>query len=88
MSEEKSKQINKNMTFGELLNKLGMPAAQILADKGMHCIGCAIGEYETIEQGCQAHGLEEKEINTLIDELNKVAEKLEKEAPAEDKEKD
>lgn len=65
--------IDKNMTFGELLQKY--PAAgPILASYGLHCIGCHIGVMETIEQGSMAHGLDAKTIEKMVTEINtKVA---------------
>ncbi len=61
--------INKNMTFGELLRQLPS-AGQILMGYGMHCIGCHIAVTETIEQGARAHGLDDKTIEKMINELN------------------
>lgn len=64
--------IHGNMTFGELVRSF--PAsAPILAEYGMHCIGCHIGISETIEQGARAHGLSDDEIRQLITRLNAKA---------------
>ncbi|MCX7678095.1 MAG: DUF1858 domain-containing protein [Spirochaetes bacterium] len=64
--------IEKTMTFGELVKKFPN-AVPILAEYGMHCIGCHIAIYETIEQGARAHGLDDAEIETLINRLNEKA---------------
>jgi hybrid cluster-associated redox disulfide protein len=39
---------------------------------GLHCIGCGMNAFETIEQGCMGHGMGDEEINSLIDELNEA----------------
>ena len=62
--------ITKDMTFSNLIQKKP-DAAGILFEKGMMCVGCAAATNETIEQGCKAHGMNEKEIKKLIEELNK-----------------
>ncbi len=42
---------------------------------GMMCIGCPMSQLETINQGCQAHGMTEKQVNKFIEILNKKVEK-------------
>jgi hybrid cluster-associated redox disulfide protein len=42
---------------------------------GMMCVGCPMSQAETIEQGCQVHGMTEKQIQKFIDMLNKKIEK-------------
>ena len=45
-------------------------AAPIVMSYGLHCIGCHIGEFETLEQGCKGHGMTDETIQELVDELN------------------
>jgi len=48
-------------------------AAEILMEKyGMHCIGCYAAAFETVEEGAKAHGMSKKEIDDMVEELNKV----------------
>jgi hybrid cluster-associated redox disulfide protein len=47
-------------------------AVELLFAAGMHCIGCAMSQMETIEQGCFAHGMNKKEIEKLIEDINKI----------------
>jgi hybrid cluster-associated redox disulfide protein len=70
MSQEQA--INKNMTFGELLKKFPK-AGPILANHGLHCIGCHVSVFETLEQGMKAHGMSDTQLDTLIGELNATA---------------
>ncbi|MCU0847427.1 MAG: DUF1858 domain-containing protein [Spirochaetes bacterium] len=64
--------INKDMTFGELLQKYP-DVAGTLAQYGLHCIGCHIGISETLEQGIKAHGMDDKVMDDIIRELNEKA---------------
>jgi hybrid cluster-associated redox disulfide protein len=64
--------ITKEMTFGELIKSFPQ-AGRILADYGLHCIGCHIATFETIEQGARAHGLQDGEISKMLGELNQIA---------------
>jgi len=70
-NETKNKNvISKDITFAELLEK-HPSAANILFESGLHCIGCGMAMYETLEQGCLAHGMNKKQIGGLIKKLNK-----------------
>jgi hybrid cluster-associated redox disulfide protein len=62
--------ITKKMTFAEVLEKYP-GTANILFESGLHCIGCGGAMYESIEQGCQMHGLTKSQIDDLIKKLNK-----------------
>ena len=53
-------------------------AAEVMFNKGLHCIGCHVSPYETIEQGAMAHGMPDKEIDKMIAEINKTKKKSKK----------
>ena len=63
--------INKNMTFGEIMQR-NPKAGEILMRRGLHCIGCGMAMYETLEQGSIMHGVNP---DKLVDEINKKIEK-------------
>ena len=42
-------------------------AAEKLADQGLFCGGCPMAQFETIESGAKAHGVD---VDKLIKELN------------------
>ena len=60
------KKITKDMTFAELM-KDNKGAAEKLADQGLFCGGCPMAQFETIENGAKAHGVD---VNKLIKKLN------------------
>lgn len=62
--------INKTTKISKAIS-LNKKAPEIFFKYGLHCIGCALSAEETIEQGAKAHGLSEKQISSLIKELNK-----------------
>lgn len=62
--------IKKETMMSEILIN-GPEAAGILFDAGMHCVGCPMSMSETLEQGCLAHGMDENEIEKLVERLNK-----------------
>ena len=45
-------------------------AAKVLADVGMGCAGCPCAQQETLEQGCLAHGMTEKDVEEIVRMLN------------------
>jgi hybrid cluster-associated redox disulfide protein len=64
--------IYKEMTLGELVEKYP-EAARVLVNIGMHCVGCHMAAWETIEEGAKSHGMSDKDINKMIGEMNKIA---------------
>ncbi len=62
-------EINKEMTILEVVQQWP-EAASIFMQHGMGCLGCAIAQFENIEQGASAHGID---VDSLIEDLNKVA---------------
>lgn len=63
--------INKNMTIGEVVAKYPK-TIEVLLEHGMGCFGCGIAQFETVEQGAEAHGIN---IKKLMDALNKAVSK-------------
>lgn len=64
--------ITGDMTLGEAITKHPQ-TMEVLFRYGMHCIGCHISAYETIEQGALAHGMSKEEVKKMIEEMNKRA---------------
>jgi len=62
--------ITKKTKLSELLEK-NPNSAEIMFEAGMMCLGCPMAIQETIEQGCKAHGMTSKEIDKLVEKLNK-----------------
>jgi hybrid cluster-associated redox disulfide protein len=52
-------------------------AAAVLLERGFHCIGCQLAAYETIEEGCAAHGMDSTQTDALVEEINEAIEKKE-----------
>ncbi len=61
--------ISKDMNMKEVIDKFP-EVGPILAQAGLHCVGCHASAGETIKQGCSAHGLTDKAINDLVDLAN------------------
>ncbi len=63
------KMITKDMSFGEVLNMFPQ-TTPVFSRYGMHCIGCSMSAFETIEQGAKTHGIDVKH---FVDDLNEAA---------------
>ncbi|MCX6772215.1 MAG: DUF1858 domain-containing protein [Candidatus Micrarchaeota archaeon] len=63
--------INRDIMIGELI--LNYPAAvEVLFQYGFHCIGCGLSSYETLGQGCLAHGFDEATLDKVIEDIKKA----------------
>ncbi|MFH1172579.1 MAG: DUF1858 domain-containing protein [Nanoarchaeota archaeon] len=63
--------INEKMTIGEVVEKYPK-TAEVMLKYGLHCVGCSVAGFETIEQGAKRHGMDDKEIEKMILEMNEV----------------
>ena len=64
------KEITKQTNIMEAL-EINPNAAEILSEAGLGCIGCSMANAESLEQGLLAHGFELKDIDDVIEKLNK-----------------
>lgn len=65
-----SRDTNMNVLLMERPELVGM-----LLSSGMGCMGCPMAQMETIEDGCKAHGMNDKDIDKFIEKLNNEKEK-------------
>ena len=63
--------ISKEMTLGEVVGAFP-DSVPVMLSYGLHCIGCHVAAFETIEQGARAHGMSDKGIEKMLAEMNKA----------------
>jgi len=63
-----TKTITKDMSIMEIVQKYP-DTVPVLMNHGMGCLGCALAQFETIEQGAMAHGMD---MDALLEDLNSV----------------
>jgi len=61
--------ITKDTTIGEAL-RFSPQAGEIMLNHGLHCIGCHVNPYESIELGARVHGIDDKTIDKIVKEIN------------------
>lgn len=66
----KTAKMSKDMLIADAAKVPG--AAEVFAKHGLHCIGCFVSPFETIEQGASAHGID---VEKLVKELNSLKKK-------------
>lgn len=66
--------ISKEMKISDIVKKIPQ-SADVMAGFGLHCIGCAISAYESLEQGALAHGLDPEMIEEMVKEINELENK-------------
>jgi iron-sulfur cluster assembly protein len=67
--------VTKEMVISELFSNYpekGQKFATLMAQAGLHCVGCGAATWETLEAGMLGHGKSYEEIDRLILELNQV----------------
>jgi hybrid cluster-associated redox disulfide protein len=61
--------VTKDMLIGEVTQK-HPKAAFVFMNYGLHCVGCHVSAYETIEQGAMGHGMPEETLDEMMEDLN------------------
>lgn len=70
ISMETIMKVTKDMLIADVVRKYPS-SVEIMLKHGLHCFGCGVSLYETIEQGTLGHGMSDEQMNALIDDLNK-----------------
>ncbi len=65
--------ITKEMKISTIVTRYP-ESIDIFFDFGMGCVGCPSAAFESVEDGAKKHGLNEDELEDLLDQLNEVAE--------------
>ncbi len=63
------KLISKSMIISEVVD-IHPDVIPLLIQNGMHCVGCGASMFETLEEGLMGHGMDDREIERVVDELN------------------
>lgn len=66
--------INKDMKIGAIIQKYPH-SIEIMFKNGLHCVGCHISAQESLEEGCKTHGIDDKKIRSIVNEINKTIKK-------------
>ncbi len=69
--------VTKETLIGDIVNEYPQ-AAHILTDRGLHCVGCSVQYWESIENGFRGHGMPEETVEETVKELNKFISDLTK----------
>lgn len=77
MAEKKIKQkITKNILILEIAERYPKLTNVLIEKYGMHCLGCSMSAVETLEEGAMGHGMCKKEIDEMVADLNRLANKV------------
>lgn len=63
--------VTKDMTIGEIVSKYPQTAG-VMQGFGLHCIGCHVNPFETLEQGALGHEMPKEVFEEMLKEVNKV----------------
>jgi iron-sulfur cluster assembly protein len=64
--------ITRDMTVGEIVEQYPQ-VAEVFLEYGLHCVGCHVAFWETIEEGARGHGMDEETIDMMLRDANSLA---------------
>lgn len=65
----KNKKIKKEMNIAQAIEE-NENTTKVLFESGIGCLGCIFANSETLEEGLISHGLNKKEIDSIIKKIN------------------
>ena len=65
--------VTKKMSIGEVVTKYPK-SVEVMLKYGLHCVGCSVAAWESLEDGAKRHGLSDKDIDKMIAEINSINE--------------
>ena len=73
MAEQKTEHvgITKDTNIGEIVEKYP-EVIDTLTNFGVHCVGCHVSAFESLEMGFKGHGMSDEQINDAVIKLNEV----------------
>lgn len=74
METQQKQMITKDMKVGEIMDIVA-GSGDIMASYGLHCVGCHVNVFETLEQGTMGHGMEESTLENMVRDLNEAYQK-------------
>ena len=88
--EQKTEQIGKitkDTTIGDIVDKYPQ-VVETLMELGVHCVGCHVSPFESLEMGFKGHGMTDDDEENAVKKLNVVIKKNPHEQEARDNEMD
>ena len=76
--------ITKDTLIGDIVEKYPQ-IIETLMSFGVHCVGCHVSPFESLEMGFKGHGMTDQEVNEAVIKLNEVIEKTPQIKTVEDK---
>lgn len=71
MEQEQVQKITKDTTIGDIVEKYPQ-VVDTLTSFGVHCVGCHVSPFESLEMGFKGHGLDDVKIEEAVKKLNEV----------------
>ena len=75
MNKIAEKPVKLDMTIGDVVDKFP-ETAEVMLGYGLHCVGCAVNPYETVEQGAMGHGMSKETIDSMLSDINLAVTKV------------
>ncbi len=69
MEQKQEGPVHAGMTVGEVVEQFP-EAVPIMLNFGLHCVGCHVSPWETLEQGAVGHGMPQEVFDKMLEAIN------------------
>lgn len=63
--------VTRETNLGEVVRQWP-ETAKLMLEYGLHCAGCFANQFDSVEQGAAVHGMDDDELNEMLDRINEV----------------
>ena len=67
--EQKTELVTRETTIGEIVEK-HPEVVDTLMSFGVHCVGCHVSPFESLEDGFRGHGMSDEDVEVAVTKLN------------------
>jgi len=66
-----AQKVTGGMLVGDIVKRYP-ETMEVMTSYGLHCVGCHVSQFESLEDGCRGHGMTEEVCKELIAAINKA----------------
>jgi CMP-N-acetylneuraminate monooxygenase len=75
MSDVHSSEALMNWSIGDIVENLDKSVVETMENYGLYCVGCNTAMAETLQEGCNIHGISKESTLKLVEKLKKILRK-------------
>jgi hybrid cluster-associated redox disulfide protein len=69
---KKERKIKPNTPISEIIDNYPLAVDYLIDEYDFYCVNCIMSEFESLEEGCELHGIVDDDFIELLDAVNEL----------------